>query len=142
MVWDGITGSVALNYSEIYLTLFPLKIPHIQMVNTSSRSTFFKTVLQRSIVYYVLLDMCQAYMHLNPLFSMATGPSAPPMTAQGYLLTCANVIAWVGGSYCKLQIQSMSLGAISVALGLSNSHEWPSMYGLWSDGYTIRRFWR
>lgn len=90
--------------------------------------------------HILLVDIAQTYKRVNPLFRFI-GDDALSLGAQGYLLRCANILAYMAVSYGMLNIQYYVMGIIGVASGFWEPAQWPDAFGPWSDAYTIRRFW-
>ena len=58
-----------------------------------------------------------------------------------YLLSPVSIIARFSGLVGLLALENSIGAAVTVALGLWQPRDWPSIYGQWSDSYTVRRFW-
>jgi hypothetical protein len=115
-------------------------MPYVTPVTNTTRLGFVKARVLKAARSYLLFDIAQSYIHFNPLFGI-TGPDALPITAQGYILSCANIFAWLGSAYWTLSMQYSLLAAICVAVRISNPKDWPDVFGAWSDSFTVRRFW-
>jgi len=94
----------------------------------------------KAVGFFFLLDLAQSYVHSNPLFSL-TGDDVLPITAQGYVLRCANIIAWAAVPYTQLNIQYNLLASLAVAVCFLEPKYWTPVYGSLIDAYTLRRFW-
>ncbi|KIM90059.1 hypothetical protein PILCRDRAFT_812871 [Piloderma croceum F 1598] len=117
-------------------------LPHTPPPPTASRWSFVRSQCTRTLRYIFILDGAQCYMHLNPLFSRSlSGSGALPITAQGYVFSCANIIAYMGRIYCSFQLQYSLLSVLCVAIGFYEAKDFPPVFGRWRDAYTLRRFW-
>ena len=86
--------------------------------------------------WYIFLDLAQSY-NRSPwrvMQEQMEGPAA-------YLLSPVSIIARFSGLVGLLALENSIGAAITVALGFWQPRDWPSIYGQWSDSYTVRRFW-
>ena len=96
----------------------------------------------RALQYFLTIDAAQSYICLNPLFSSSLSVSgALPVTAQGYVFRCVNIIAWMGKAYCSIRLQHTLLGIICVAIGFYDPKDFPPLFGRWREACTLRQFW-
>ncbi|KAF9456879.1 membrane bound O-acyl transferase family-domain-containing protein [Collybia nuda] len=114
--------------------------PNLQPAPTEERWQFVRSSLWRALRFFILVDLAQSYIHLNPLFS-TFGSSALSITAQGYVLRCLNIAAYSCTPYGMLNMQYSLLSAVAVSLDIVKPEFWIRPYGYWTDAYTIRRFW-
>ena len=94
----------------------------------------------KALGFFFLVDLTQSYIHSNPIFSL-TGDDILPITAQGYVLRCVNIVAWAAVPYGMMSMQYNILAAVAVAVGFSEPKYWAAPYGSLKDAYTLRRFW-
>lgn len=106
-----------------------------------SRIQFCLRSLKKIALHLLLIDLAQTYSRLNPLFGLS-GEDALSIGAQGILLRPVNVAAYMIPSYSVTNISYWILGIVFVTLHLSEPHQWPDVFGRWSDAYTVRRYWR
>ncbi|THH16553.1 hypothetical protein EW146_g4107 [Bondarzewia mesenterica] len=107
-----------------------------------SRWAFMQSRLLRIAWYFVIVDLSETYMRLNPIIFASQGIYAgPSISSQGYLLRCANVIAYMARPYGLLTIQYLMLAVVTVGLGFCDPADWPDLFGNWEDSYTVRNFW-
>jgi hypothetical protein len=118
-----------------------IQVKNIPPSPTLPRGAFIRSRLIRALGYFILIDVGEAYIYYNPLFSL-TGGKALSITSQGYLLCCLSIIAHGIMPYGMLNFQHSLLAVVSVSAGLSNPGQWPNLFGSLSDAYTVRRFWR
>jgi hypothetical protein len=121
-----------------------LQIPHIPPCSNASRRRYVLSQSIKTLQYFLCIDTAQSYMHLNPLFSSSLSIQGPlPLTAQGRVFCCVNIIAWIGRAYCMVQLQYTLLSILCVAIGFYDVQDFPPLYqvGSWRDAYTLRRFW-
>ncbi|KII94134.1 hypothetical protein PLICRDRAFT_99876 [Plicaturopsis crispa FD-325 SS-3] len=110
------------------------QVPSLPAAPTCARAPFVAGRLRAAVAYYLLADVCQAYLRANPAFTSS-------IAAQGMLFRCVNILAYAGLPYALLGLTYASIGAASVAVGLSEPRDWPSFFGNWADAYTVRYFW-
>ena len=65
----------------------------------------------------------------------------PPTLADLGIHLGVALMAWGPMGACFISIFYRIVGVISVTLGFSGPHQWPSLFGSVTDAYTIRRFW-
>lgn len=63
-----------------------------------------------------------------------TGPAA-------YLMSPVFIVARFSSLVGVIALEHSIGAAVTVALGIWQPRDWPSIYGQWSDSYTVRRFW-
>jgi hypothetical protein len=104
---------------------------------TMSRTTFIISQLCWTLFYILLFDATTLYTAHNPSF-VAGGSLA----ADGWFWRFVNVtVSGVHATY-HISKQYLLFSVVLVALGLSKPQEWPPIFGLWRDAYTLRKFWR
>ncbi|EMD33236.1 hypothetical protein CERSUDRAFT_87546 [Gelatoporia subvermispora B] len=101
---------------------------------------FVRKQLLRLMRCFLLLDIAQSYIHLNPLFARS-GIEARSIASQGYGMRCLSIVAWGYTPYGMITMQYSLLAAVHVGLGYSDPESWPDLFGVWRDAYTVRRFW-
>lgn len=104
------------------------------------RGAFIFSRYLRIIWHAFLVDVCQSYMDVNPLFSLS-GEEAQSLRSQGFALNVLNILAMFTPAYCMISLSYDLLSIVAVALGVTEPRTWPLIFGDWKEGYTVRRFW-
>nr|P0DO28.1 RecName: Full=Acetyltransferase eriL; AltName: Full=Erinacine biosynthesis cluster protein L [Hericium erinaceus]BBN60753.1 putative acetyltransferase [Hericium erinaceus] len=101
------------------------------------RWTFIKRQSLTTLFYFVVLDLVHTFIVLSPVFQR-DGVSLTsvdwPMRFLYTALHAAHLWSYMSFGYSAASV-------VLVALGVSDSDQWPAIYGDWSNAYTIRRFW-
>ena len=137
--WNHEVGLIFLRLENTIYAKF--QVPNLPSRPTESRWDFVRSRLLKATTFFLLVDLGQSYTHSNPIFSL-TGDDVLHTTAQGYILRCLNVAAWVTIPYGMLSMQYNVLASLAVAVGYSEPKYWPALFGSVTEGYTLRRFWR
>ncbi|OBZ71261.1 hypothetical protein A0H81_08450 [Grifola frondosa] len=138
-LWRRIYWAICVDHSPRGIG-WNYQVTNVPPPPTSPRGHFIRTRILRAVRSFLLLDLAQSYIHLNPLFA-SKGADALPIEAQNYLLRCLSIVAFCSTPYGMMNMQYSLLSVIHVVLGLSEPSDWPDVYGSWSDAYTVRRFW-
>jgi hypothetical protein len=119
----------------------PSKIHKINTRPRNTRSSFVISRLGHCLGYFMMLDICGAYILYNPVFGFRGALETLPSSAQGFLMGAINAsaigIACMGG----VSLIYTTLAVISVATGLIEPQSWPPAFGSLCSAYSIRRFW-
>ncbi|EPS96327.1 hypothetical protein FOMPIDRAFT_1038192 [Fomitopsis schrenkii] len=101
-----------------------------------SRWTFVVRKLVCALRWYIFLDLAQSFNRSpwRSLHEQIVGPVA-------YLMSPVSIIARFSGLVGVIALEQSIGAAVTVALGFWQPRDWPSIYGQWSDSYTVRRFW-
>jgi hypothetical protein len=101
------------------------------------RAEFVVYQLAWTAFFILLYDASYTYMLGNPSFA----PGGPSLAAYGWSWRCLNVLVHGVSAATQLSMQYGLLSVVTTVLGLSKPQDWPPLFGFWSDGYTLRRFW-
>ncbi|KIJ96741.1 hypothetical protein K443DRAFT_106785 [Laccaria amethystina LaAM-08-1] len=103
-----------------------------------SRWAFVVYKISWAVYYYILSDLLQVLLQWN--LAVVKGESYGTETV-GWLLARTTFIAYLVEINVSLNLPYNVVAAVSVFLGLTEAREWPALFGYWSDGYTVGRFW-
>ena len=109
------------------------QLPHTPPPPTESPWSFVRSQCTKTLRYIFIIDAAQCYTHLNSLFLRSlSGNGALPITAQGYIFSCTNII-WVEF------IAQFSCNILYLAYFVWRSASVkPRTFGRWRDA--LRRF--
>ncbi|KAF7971960.1 hypothetical protein HWV62_19347, partial [Athelia sp. TMB] len=116
------------------------RLPHTPDSPKEEPRAFMVARLKGALWNFFLVDAAQSYIHWNPIFSQ-TGENAVSIASQGFIATCANVIAYCGSVCWALSMAHDLLGLVSVAVGFYQPKDFPPLFSPWRESYTVRRFW-
>ncbi|KAL3459749.1 membrane bound O-acyl transferase family-domain-containing protein [Aspergillus heterothallicus] len=119
---------------------------------TSSRGRFLAWNLLVILLQYFMIDLITHQPSSPEDVERMFGPGkeylifrprnvAPPTIAEIGVHLGVAVMAWGPMGACFISIFYRIVAVVSVALGVSNPRQWPSLFGSMTDAYTIRRFW-
>lgn len=117
-----------------------LQLPHIPASPTEPRWRFVASRAKSVLRFFILADATQSYMHWNPLFAL-TGTDAISIAAQGPIMMFLNIAACGGATCWTLSMVYNIIAVVSVTVGFYEPGDFPPLFGLWRDAYTLRRFW-
>ena len=103
-----------------------------------TRGRFIVSRVGWLVFYALLFDVSQMLIRHNPSFQ----ETAPPMTAQAFLLRCWAVFTSLMATSSIFAIAfNLIPSLIFVTAGFSEPSEWPHLYGSLLEAYSIRNFW-
>ncbi|KAH9888084.1 membrane bound O-acyl transferase family-domain-containing protein [Cubamyces lactineus] len=107
-----------------------------------TRGQFLRRRILQALRLWLLVDITQAYIHLQPLFPLL-GTDAFPGGWRGAIMRVPCYFAWYFPTYAMTNLLNVLMSIFCVATGLFNGNmeDWRQEFGNWSDAYTVRRFW-
>ena len=87
---------------------------------------------------YLITDVVQACIHasIGDYKPGSNGLFSKPLAAQFFIAW-----SWAYLTYNFMNMSYKCLAAGATAVGLTRPRDWPPMFGVFGDSYTLRRFW-